>query len=61
MGEHQTFGESWSAGTRAVTVEVHEHAYALYRDGFRVARFGFGRVMVRFDTERVPALFGTVR
>jgi hypothetical protein len=60
VGEHPTFREGWSAGTRAVTVEDHEHAYALYRGGRRVARFGFGRLVVRFDAERLPAVLGLV-
>jgi hypothetical protein len=58
VSEHPTFGEGWSAGTCAVTVEDREHAYALYRDGRRVARLGFGRLVVRFDAERLPSLFG---
>ena len=55
VGDHPTFREGWSAGTRAVTVEDREHAYALYREGRRVARFGFSRLMVRFDAERLPS------
>ena len=43
-----------------MTVEDHEHAYALYRGGRRVARFGFGRLVVRFDAERLPAVLGLV-
>jgi hypothetical protein len=58
VGEHPTFGEGWSAGTRAVTVEDREHA--LYRAERRVARFGFARLMPRFDAERLPTLFGPV-
>jgi hypothetical protein len=42
------------------TVEDREHAYALYRGGRRVARFGFGRLVVRFDAERLPSLVGPV-
>jgi hypothetical protein len=43
-----------------MTVEDHEHAYALYRGRRRVARFGFGRLVVRFDAERLPAVLGPV-
>lgn len=59
-GEYPTFEAGWSAGTRAVTVEDREHAYALYRGGRRVARFGFGRLTVGFDAERLPFLLGPV-
>ena len=55
VGEHPTFEAGWSAGTHAVTVEDREHAYALYHGDRRVARFGFGRLMVRFDTEGLPS------
>jgi hypothetical protein len=41
-----------------VTVEDREHA--LYRAERRVARFGFARLMPRFDAERLPTLFGPV-
>jgi len=60
VSEHSTFGEGWSAGTHAVTVEDREHAYALYRGGRSVARFGFSRAIVRFDAKRLPSLFGPV-
>jgi hypothetical protein len=55
ISEHPTFGAGWSAGTHAVTVEDREHAYALYHGDRRVARFGFRRLMVRFDTEGLPS------
>jgi hypothetical protein len=60
ISEHPTFQAGWSAGTRAVTVEDCKHAYALYEgfSGRRVARFGFSRLMPRFDAERLPALLG---
>jgi len=60
VGVYPTFGEGWSAGTRAVTVEDREHAYALYRGGRRVARFGFGRLTVGHSAQSVSALLGPV-
>ena len=60
VGRYPTFGAGWSAGTRAVTVEDREHAYALYRDGRRLVRFGFGRLMLSRSAERLPALLGPV-
>ena len=55
VSEHPTFGADWSAGTHAVTVEDREHAYVLYHGDRRVARFGFRRLMVRFDAEGLPS------
>jgi hypothetical protein len=55
IDEYPTFEAGWRAGTRAVTVEDREHAYALYHGDRRVARFGFRRLMVRFDVERLSS------
>jgi hypothetical protein len=60
VGKHSTFREGWSAGTHAVTVEDREHAYALYRGGHRVARFGFSRLTLTFEAERLPVLLGAL-
>jgi len=46
VSKHPSFEYGWAAGQEA----VHEHreaAYALYRGGRRIARFGFNRIAVR--------------
>ena len=55
IDKYPTFEAGWRAGTHAVTVEDREHAYALYHGDRRVARFGFRRLMVRFDVERLSS------
>jgi hypothetical protein len=59
-GEYPTFREGWGAGTRAVTVEDRENAYALYRDERRIARFGFARLAVSQSAAGLPAHLGPV-
>ena len=46
VSSHPTFAEGWAAGQHAVHAD-REGAFALYRGGRRVARFGFNRIAVR--------------
>jgi hypothetical protein len=58
VSEHPDFGSGWSAGTRVVTVEDRENAYALYRGKRRVARFGHNRLMPKYNAERAVMMLG---
>jgi len=53
--EHPTFTEGWEAGTSAVHHD-REHAYALYRDRTRVARFAHARLSPRVSSVNLDAL-----
>jgi hypothetical protein len=46
LSEHPDFGSGWSAGTHAVG-EDRDHAFSLYANGRRVARFGHSRLQPR--------------
>ena len=46
VSQHPSFGEGWAAGQHAVHAD-RQGAFALYRGGRRVARFGFNRIAVR--------------
>ena len=46
VSDHASFEEGWAAGQHAVH-DDREGAFALYRGGRRVARFGFNRIAPR--------------
>ena len=46
VSQHPSFAEGWAAGQHAVHAD-RQGAFALYRGGRRVARFGFNRIAVR--------------
>ena len=49
VSTHPTFENGWAAGQHAVHAD-REGAFALYRGGRRVARFGFNRIAVRHQS-----------
>ncbi|MDP8953298.1 MAG: hypothetical protein M3N18_13900 [Actinomycetota bacterium] len=49
VSEHPSFEEGWAAGQHAVHAD-RQGAFALYRGGLRVARFGFNRIAVRHQS-----------
>ena len=59
VSDHATFGDGWSAGQHAVH-EDRDNAYALYRDGRRIARFAFVRLIVSQSASGLPTLLGPV-
>ena len=54
-GAFPTFAAGWAAGQRAVHAD-RGAAFALYRGGRRVARFGFNRIAPRAAAGNLDAL-----
>lgn len=55
VSTYPDFGSGWSAGQRAVH-EDRDHAYALYTNGQRVARFCYSRLTTRTPVSNLDAL-----
>ena len=54
VSEHPAFEESWTEGQRRTHAEP-EHAFSLYADGQRVARFAHARLSPRLSVSNVEA------
>ncbi len=55
VGTFPTFEEGWSEGQRR-THDERDHAFRLYEGKRSVARFGFSRLMPRFDGDRTAQM-----
>ncbi len=58
-GAFPIFSAGWAAGQRAVHAD-RGAAFALYRSGRRIARFGFNRLMPRAAAGNLDALAGVL-
>jgi hypothetical protein len=58
-GAFPTFSEGWASGQRAVHAD-RGAAFALYRGGRRIARFGFNRLMPPAAAGNLDALAGVL-